>query len=115
MPRITRVAVLVKPDNPFFAQALPGLEISANPLKLELQRFEARGPTELEVAFSAVAKGRVDAVLIPEDSVFITHVRAIADLAANHRLPSAGFAELAQAGGLIGYGVNLIESIAARP
>ena len=107
VPRITRVAVLVKPDNPFFAQALPGLE--ANPMKLELQRFEARGPTELEVAFSAVAKSRVDAVLIPEDSVFITHVRAIADLAANHRLPSAGFAELAQAGGLIGYGVNLIE------
>jgi putative ABC transport system substrate-binding protein len=109
MPRITRVAVLVKPDNPFFAQALPGLERSANPLKLELRRVEARGPVELQVAFSALAKDRVDAVLVPEDSVFIIHVRAIADLAANHRLPSAGFAELAQAGGLIGYGVDLIE------
>ena len=33
-------------------------------------------------------------------------MRAIADLATKHRLPSAGFPELAQAGGLIGYGVD---------
>ena len=108
MPRITRVGVLVKPDNPFFAQ-LHDLEISAKTLKLTLQQVAAPGPNEFEAAFSAMAKSRVDAVLISEDAAFITHVRAITDLAATHRLPSAGFGELAQAGGLIGYGVNFLE------
>ena len=36
--------------------------------------------------------------------------RAIADLAAKHKLPSAGFKEFAEAGGLIGYGVNFLEN-----
>jgi putative tryptophan/tyrosine transport system substrate-binding protein len=108
MPRITRVAVLVKPDNPFFVQ-LRDLEISANALKLALQQVAAPGPNEFEAAFSAMAKSRVDAVLISEDAAFVTHVRALTDLAAKHRLLSAGFGELAQAGGLIGYGVNFPE------
>ncbi|HEV2055334.1 MAG TPA: ABC transporter substrate-binding protein [Methylomirabilota bacterium] len=109
MPHITQVAILVKPDNPFFVPALQGLEYPARALKIGLQQFDARGPNELQAAFSAMAKGRVDAVLVLEDAVFVTNVRAIADLAAKHRLPSAGFIELAEAGGLIGYGVNFLE------
>jgi putative ABC transport system substrate-binding protein len=109
VPRITQVAVLVKPDNPFFDTALPALENPAKSLKMELQQFQARGPNELEAAFAAMAKARAEAVVILEDAVFVSNARAIADLAAKHRLPSAGFNELAEAGGLIGYGVNFIE------
>ncbi len=89
MPRITQVALLVQPDNPFFRPALlEGLKISAKALKMGLQQVAIRGPNEFEAAFSAIAKSRVDAVMISEDTVFVTHVRAITDLAAKHQLPS---------------------------
>ena len=56
-----------------------------------------------------MSKRRVDAVVILEDAVFVTHVKTIAELAAKHRLPAAGFQELAVAGGLIGYGVDFLQ------
>jgi putative ABC transport system substrate-binding protein len=106
MPHITEVAVLVKPDNPLYLSMLQGLEIAANSLNIGLQRFDAQRPSEFEAAFLAMAKRRVDAVVIAEDAVFLSNVGAIADLAARQSLPLAGFNEVAEAGGLIGYGVN---------
>jgi putative tryptophan/tyrosine transport system substrate-binding protein len=106
MPHITEVAILVKPDNPLFVSMLQGLEIAANSLKVGLQRFDAHGPSEFEAAFLAMAKRRVDAVVTAEHAVFLSNVKAIADLATRQSLPLAGFNELAEAGGLIGYGVN---------
>ncbi len=41
--------------------------------------------------------------------MFIANARGIADLAARKRFPSAGFTEFAEVGGLMGYGVNLLE------
>ncbi len=109
MPRISQVAILVKPDNPFFVTALRALEEPAKSLSIRLQRFEVRGPNDFEDAFAAMAKSSVDAVVILEDAVFVSNARAIAELAAKYRLLSAGFNEFAQAGGLIGYGVNFLE------
>ena len=82
--------------------------MAAKSLKIELQQFGARGPEEFEAAFSALAERRVDAVAILDDAVFIANARALANLAAKHRVPSAGFDELAEAGGLIGYGVDFL-------
>ena len=107
-PGLAKVAVLVNPDNPAFAAAmLEAMEATAKPLNLRLQAFEARGPGEFEGAFAAMAKERVDAVAVLEDANLNAHPATIASLAARHRLPSAGNKEFADAGGLIGYGVNL--------
>jgi ABC-type uncharacterized transport system substrate-binding protein len=106
MPHITEVAILVKPDNPLYVSMVQGLESTANSLNIGLQRFDVHRPSEFEAAFLAMAKRRVDAVLIAEDAVFLSNVGAIADLAARQSLPLAGFNEVAEAGGLIGYGVN---------
>ena len=81
MPHITEVAILVKPDNPLYVSMLQGLEITANSLNIGLQRFDAHRPSEFEAAFLAMAKRRVDAVMIAEDAVFLSNVGAIADLA----------------------------------
>jgi putative ABC transport system substrate-binding protein len=42
--------------------------------------------------------------------MFAVNGKAIAELAIKHRLPSAGIVEFAEAGGLIGNGVDLIEA-----
>jgi putative ABC transport system substrate-binding protein len=104
-PNTGRVAVLVNPDNPAFNAPARALETIATSLNVELQTFGARRPHELENAFAAMAKNRIDAVLVNTDSVFNVNVRAIADLAVKRRLPAAGSTEFAEAGGAIGYGV----------
>ena len=109
-PRIARVAVLTNPDNRATVPTYRAVEEAAVPLKLELERFEVRAPGDFEGAFAAMAKGRVDAVLIIDDPVTISNPRAIAELAIRHRLPSsAGFIEYGEAGGLFAYGVDLNE------
>ena len=64
MPQIARVAILVKPDNPLFKSTLPVLESAANSLKIELQQFDAHSPGEFEIAFSAMARSRIEAIVI---------------------------------------------------
>jgi putative ABC transport system substrate-binding protein len=109
LPRIDQVAVLVNPDNPLFAPTLQELKIAATSSKVALQTFEVRDPNEFETAFSGMARKRVDAIVVQEDAMFVSNVRAIADLAAKERLPTAGFHGLAEAGGLIGYGADFLE------
>src|SRR5947209_4316916 len=106
MPRTGRVAVLVNPDNSANVPVLKAMEVTAGSLKVELQKFEARGPNEFESAFSAMAKSGVGAVVVNDDALFNANARAIAGLAAKKRLPLAGTGEIAEVGGAIGYGVS---------
>ncbi len=106
-PRTRQVALLWNPDNPgYIKRNLPGMEVAAASLKLELHHFEARGPGEFDSAFTAMAKRRVDAVVLGEDAVLIGNAGAITKLAAKIRLPLVGPIEFAEAGGLMAYGAN---------
>jgi len=108
-PRISQVAIPVKPDNAFFSTGLQELQTPAKSLDVRLQRINIPGPSDFADAFATMAKGGVDAVVILEDAIFVSNARAIADLAVKQRLPSAGFTEYAEAGGLIGYGIDFLE------
>ncbi len=109
VPRITRVAVLLNPANAASGLILQAMHATAKALKLELQPFEVRAPKEFGRIFSAMAKGRVDAVAVSQDTLFGANANEIAALAARQRLPSAGNKEFAEAGGLIGNGANNAE------
>jgi putative ABC transport system substrate-binding protein len=109
LPRAQRVAVLLNPDNSINERNLPAMERTARSLKVGLQRFEVRRPDEFKDVFSAIAKQRVDAVALPEDDFLNANRSGIAELVAKQRLPSIGRKEFAEAGGLIGYGVNFLD------
>ena len=109
VPRITRVAVLLNPANAASGLILQAMRAIAELVKLELQPFEVRGPKEFGRTFSAMAKGRVDAIVVSQDTLFGANAKEIADLAARQRLPSAGNKEFAEAGGLIGNGASNAE------
>ena len=109
MPRIMRVAFIVNPDNPGMVLGLQAMESTARLLKMESEIIEVRSPKEFDGAFAAMAKRRVDAVAVQEDPLFIANAGAIANLATKQRLPSIGFTEFAETGGLIGYGANYPE------
>lgn len=109
VPRITRVAVLLNPANAARGVILQSMRATANSLKLELQPFEVRTPKEFGRTFSAMKRGRVDALAVSQDTLFGSNASEIADGAARQRLPSTGNKEFAEAGGLIGYGANNAE------
>ena len=112
VPRITRAAILHNLDNSGSSGNGPTIkatQIAATALKIELQPFGVRGPGDFSSAFTAMAKKRVDVVQINDDSMIVAHIKTIVDLAAKQRLLSVGPVEFAEAGGLIGYGVNFPE------
>jgi putative ABC transport system substrate-binding protein len=109
IPQIRRVAILVNPDSPGTAPQLQAMESTARALSVALVRFDARGPADLDGAFAAMAQKKVDAVAVNEGDInIIASVKSIAAQVARLRLPSIGFIEFVDAGGLFGYGVNFL-------
>ena len=89
---------------------LRAIETTAQSLNLKLQPFRLREPSEFVSAFESMEQARVGAVETGDDLLFVTNVGAIAALAARARLPSIGRADVARAGGLMGYGVDLVKT-----
>ena len=56
-----------------------------------------------------MVKWRANALVVPEDAVFISHAKRIAELAAKNHLRSIGFGEYAEAGGLMAFGVSFAD------
>jgi len=108
-PTVTRVAALSNPNNPVSRPIMTAMESMAANLKMSVEQFKVGAPTEFEAAFAAMAPGRIDAVVVTEDGEFAASHRAISDLAVAKKLPSIGATEFAGAGGLIGYGANILE------
>jgi putative tryptophan/tyrosine transport system substrate-binding protein len=110
VPGITRVAALVNPTQPGSVIELREAERVVRELRMQLQVFEVRDRAQLEKAFSAMPRQRVDGLIVLFDRFFITQLRAIADLAAQHRMPTIHYtSEFAEAGGLLAYGASFPE------
>lgn len=105
LPGLARVAVLLNPDNPANVSVLGAMEERTQAIKLKLRPVEARRPDEIDSAF-ALAKAQTQALAILEDALFVANAQRIADLAMSNRLPSIGFKEYGEAGGLIAYAVD---------
>jgi putative tryptophan/tyrosine transport system substrate-binding protein len=106
LPRATRMASLANRDNHAMRPVLDATEQRAKSLKVEYQRVEIQGADELPGVFSAMVKSRIDGLVVIDDGVLIANARQIADLAAKHRLPTIGFREYVDAGGLLAYAVD---------
>ena len=109
-PRISRVAVLWNSNTTFNVGSLKDLEAAARTLRVRLQPIDVRAPKDIESAFAAMTKERAEG-LIPLDAVFMfVHRRRIADLALQHRLPTACLQRLyPEAGALMSYGPNFAD------
>ena len=105
MPSLSRAAVLTNPDNPAMVSLLGEMEQRAQALKVSLQPLKVRRLDELDSTFQ-VARKQIEALTVVEDGLFLANARRIAELATRHRVPSIGFREYAEAGGLLAYGVD---------
>src|SRR2546427_761368 len=87
LPAAKRIAVLWHPGTPSAVPGLKALEEPARLLRLQLQPIGARTAGELESAFSTMAQGGAQAILVFSTPPFITARQRIAELAIAHRLP----------------------------
>jgi ABC-type uncharacterized transport system substrate-binding protein len=109
LPRVTQLGVLLNPENPEVEIMRQSSELAGQALKMGVQGFEARKPERIDGAFAAMARSRVDSVAIQQDPMFAAHAADIARLAVKQRYPSIGDREFAQAGGLIGHEMSVVE------
>ena len=111
VPTATRVAILWNPDNPTGVPQRNRMALAAETLGVQLRMFEARSPSEIDQAFTVMARERPGAMLMLADPMLNNEGKRVVDLAARVRLPTAsGFRSFAEAGGLISYGPSLIDS-----
>ena len=105
-PNAKRVAILTNADNASMKPMMPALEATGKALRLEVRRFDVRGPDDFEKAFSAMLAARADAVVPIEDAMMLANDKVIAAHALKRRLPLVGWNEVAEKGGVLAYGVN---------
>ena len=87
LPKATRFAVLVNPANATPAQATSkALKEAARALGLDVLFFNAGTPAEIDAAFAAFGRERVDALFIAGDAFFFSRAVQFATLAVRDRM-----------------------------
>jgi len=107
VPQLARVAILAERDRPPTETLVSETQAAARALSLALQIFEIR-PEEIAEAFELMDKARPDALIVQQNLSFTVHLRQIAELAINRRLPTVHpTREFVEAGGLLAYGPSI--------
>ena len=107
LPRLARVAVL---HSPATTVGLSEYEAAGQVLALRVQFIEVTSRDDLERAFTAMVRDRVDALLVPGDTFLFTERQRVADLARGRRLPGIySLREYTEAGGLMSYSARITE------
>ena len=107
IPRVSRVAILRDPDNRGTRLFVSEAESASKSLGIVLQIVGMHGDKDLEGAFLAMKRARVDAAMFAENTAFIAYRQHVADLAVTHGLPMMAPAkEYALAGVLVSYGTD---------
>ena len=107
LPKMSRVAVL---HSAATTVGLREYEAAGQTLELRIQVVEIRSRNDLESAFAAMDRDRIDALLAPADPFLFTERLRVAELAREHRLAGMySTREYAEAGGLMSYSARLSE------
>ena len=110
VPKLSRISVLVNPTHPNHPNYLKRIQATDKTNILGISPVQAATESQIETAFAAMKQERAEALIVLPDSFFSTQARRIAELAAQHRLPTMLWnREHVESGGLMGYGQNAAE------
>lgn len=110
LPKSSRVAVLVDPNDAGHASIPNNMEREARALGLQLQRVEASGPDDFDRAFAAMLREQADGLILPESPFFSQNRNRIFKIAIGKKLPTAaGGSHFAEAGSLLSYGASVFD------
>jgi len=108
IPGMTRIAALANPDSAHvFGLYRSDAQRSARALGLQLMITDVSQPRDLDQRFEHIVKARAQGLLVLTDPMLSAHARRIAELAAQHRLPTMYWAPwFVEAGGLAAYSAD---------
>jgi putative ABC transport system substrate-binding protein len=111
VPKLTRVAVFGTSTSASNARELKEVELAAGALAVKLQYLDVLAPKDFETAFRAAAKERSEAALMNVSGGIMGFQRKnVLELAVKNRLPVTYHRrEYVEAGGLMSYGVNVLD------
>ena len=105
LPRATRFGCVVHGEDPLHREFLAEAEASAKRLGLQLRPAVLRSAGELDSALGALARNRVEGVVVQPIFTVDPEVRStLVQLTLKHKLPAvSGLRRFAEAGGLMAY------------
>src|SRR5262245_20739690 len=110
VPGAALIGVLLNSSFALAAFQRREIEDAADSLRQQIVAVEASTDAELETAFAALAKHRINALLVAASPYFDTRRERIVHLAEQQRFPAVyQFREFAAAGGLMSYGISISE------
>jgi len=105
VPKLSFVAFLSNPANPFHATSEKQARAAARSLHLKVEFFPVRAEAEFDRAFLTMGGQRPGALVMLADRLFLHHRARIVEFAAQNRLPAVyAYTELVEAGGLMSFG-----------
>jgi putative ABC transport system substrate-binding protein len=106
-PKISRVALLYNDQNTASVLAMNETQQWAKTLQVAVEPLGVHDRASLEAAFSAMRRGRPDALLTTADALLVSYRQLIVKFAGDHRLISMyGDREYVKTGGLMFYGTS---------
>src|SRR5580692_8956111 len=112
LPRATRVAVLVDPndDATVVKSMIADVRGAAIPIGRGIEVFYAGDVGDIDTAFASLVEKRSEVLFVSPGSFFSSHRMEIVALAAQHGVPALYFdRDFDKAGGLMSYGPNISE------
>jgi putative tryptophan/tyrosine transport system substrate-binding protein len=107
VPRAVRMAVLWNADDRGMTLRYREVEKAAQTLHVTVQALGVREPNDFDMAFSAMARNRPDALFLVTDALTILNRKRVIDFAEKHRIPAMyESGSLVHDGGLMSYGAN---------
>ncbi|MFL4999131.1 MAG: ABC transporter substrate-binding protein [Xanthobacteraceae bacterium] len=107
-PKVSRIALLMNPNNPNAASEQADAESGARTLGRETLALTARNAQEIDAAFAELLRAKADAFITATDPILLDRREQIVSFAAQHALPAVYFVrQFAIAGGLLSYGPSI--------
>jgi putative ABC transport system substrate-binding protein len=112
VPAAKNVAAFVNPANAARAATQAReIETAAHALGMQARLFETGSARDINAAFATLARERPDALFVSADPFFVGRRVQLANLASRHAIPSSGSGrEFVEAGGLMSYGIDIIDA-----
>lgn len=111
VPKLTRVGVLMHPNNTSHPTQLKNLLLVAQKLGIQIVIAEAGTVDTIANSFALFVRERTRAFIALNDTFFVQQAQKIATLAVEHRLASiSAYYEYAAMGGLMNYGADLSDN-----
>jgi putative ABC transport system substrate-binding protein len=110
VPGAVTIGFLENPNNPLFELTTRDVLAAAPVIGVTLAILKASNDREIDAAFASLAQARTGALLVGGDLFFNNRIEQLATLATRYAIPTMySYREFAVAGGLISYGISLIE------